>query len=125
MSKSAETQGVNGIPTESHIRDDKQALLLLLQCKGLTGKSKNAVPSADTMSLWLEEECRAFKTCLRAYKDCHSIQNQKVGSRSVGEMFQFYYSWKKTERHDVLENSFKIEKKKYNLHPGTTDYMQR
>ena len=26
---------------------------------------------------------------------------------------------------DVFANSFRIEKKKYTLHPGTTDYMER
>ncbi len=67
----------------------------------------NAVPPADTMSLWSEEECKAFETGLRVYgKDFHSIQNQKVGTRSVGELVQFYYLWKKTERHDVFANSF-------------------
>ena len=86
----------------------------------------NAVPPADTMSLWSEDECKAFETGLRVYgKDFHSIQNQKVGTRSVGELVQFYYLWKKTERHDVFANSFRIEKKKYTLHPGTTDYMER
>jgi len=70
--------------------------------------------------------CRAFETGLRVYgKDFHSIQNQKMGTRSVGELVQFYYLWKKTERHDVFANSFRIEKKKYTLHPGTTDYMER
>jgi len=137
LAKSAETLGasgalgVNGIPTGSHIRDDEQALLLLLQCgynteEALRRKRMNAVPPADTMSLWSEEECRAFETGLRVYgKDFHSIQNQKVGTRSVGELVQFYYLWKKTERHDVFANSFRIEKKKYTLHPGTTDYMER
>ncbi len=52
-------------------------------------------------------------------------QGQKVGTRAVGELVQFYYLWKKTERHDVFANSFRIEKKKYTLHPGTTDYMER
>jgi len=123
--------GVNGIPLGSHIRDDEQALLLLLQCgysveEALRRKRMNAVPPADTMSLWSEEECRAFETGLRVYgKDFHSIQSQKVGTRSVGELVQFYYLWKKTERHDVFANSFRIEKKKYTLHPGTTDYMER
>jgi len=105
--------------------------LLLLQCgynteEALRRKRMNAVPPADTMSLWSEEECRAFETGLRVYgKDFHNIQNQKVGTRSVGELVQFYYLWKKTERHDVFANSFRIEKKKYTLHPGTTDYMER
>lgn len=137
LAKSAETSGatgilgVNGIPTGSHIRDDEQALFLLLQCgynieEALRRKRMNAVPPADTMSLWSEEECRAFETGLRVYgKDFHSIQGQKVGTRSVGELVQFYYLWKKTERHDVFANSFRIEKKKYTLHPGTTDYMER
>ena len=137
LAKSGELQGatgamgVNGIPTGSHVRDDEQALLLLLQCgynveEALRRRRMNAVPPADTMSLWSEEECKAFETGLRVYgKDFHSIQNQKVGTRAVGELVQFYYLWKKTERHDVFANSFRIEKKKYTLHPGTTDYMER
>jgi hypothetical protein len=39
---------------------------------------------------------------------------------------QFYYLWKKTERHDVFANKARLEKKKYSLDPGlTTDYMDR
>ena len=69
----------------------------------------NAIPPADTMSLWSEEECRAFETGLRVYgKDFYSIKNQKVGTRAVGELVQFYYLWKKTERHDVFANSFRL-----------------
>ncbi len=79
----------------------------------------NAVPAAETMSLWSEEECRAFELGLRLYgKDFHMIQNQKVRTRSVGELVQFYYLWKKTERHDVFANTTRLEKKKYILHPG-------
>merc|ERR1712088_830568 len=106
-----------GIPVGKHVRDDEQALLLLLQCgysvdEALRRRRMNVVPPAETMSLWSEEECRAFETGLRVYgKDFHSIQSQKVGTRSVGELVQFYYLWKKTERHDVFANSFRIEKK--------------
>jgi hypothetical protein len=46
------------------------------------------------------------------------IQSQKVKTRSVGELIQFYYMWKKTERHDVFANNTRLEKKKYTLHPG-------
>jgi hypothetical protein len=43
--------------------------------EALRRKRMNAVPPADTMSLWSEEECRAFETGLRVYgKDFHSIQ---------------------------------------------------
>ncbi len=46
------------------------------------------------------------------------IQQQKVRTRSVGELVQFYYLWKKTERHDIFANATRLEKKKYTLHPG-------
>ena len=45
----------------------------------------------------------------------HAFQ---VRTRSVGELVQFYYLWKKTERHDVFANATRLEKKKYTLHPG-------
>ena len=44
----------------------------------------------------------------------------QVRTRSVGELVQFYYLWKKTERHDVFANKTRLEKKKYILHPGVT-----
>lgn len=73
------------------------------------------------MSLWSEEECRNFETGLRLYgKDFYLIQQNKVRTRSVGELVQFYYLWKKTERHDVFANKNRLEKKKYALHPGVT-----
>ena len=130
---------------------------MLLQCgynyeEALRRRGMNAVPPAETMTLWSEEECRAFELGLRLYgKDFHMIQQQKVRTRSVGELVQFYYLWKKTERHgnvriipfqlmrcltklqrlelnfisDVFATATRLEKKKYTLHPGTTDYMDR
>eukprot|EP00096_Caligus_rogercresseyi_P007390 TRINITY_DN2523_c0_g2_i1.p1 TRINITY_DN2523_c0_g2~~TRINITY_DN2523_c0_g2_i1.p1 ORF type:complete len:505 (+),score=190.26 TRINITY_DN2523_c0_g2_i1:131-1645(+) len=123
--------GVGGLPTGAHIRDDEQALFLLFQCgynyeEALRRRRMNVVSPADTMSLWSEEECRSFELGLRLYgKDFTMIQQQKVRTRSVGEIVQFYYLWKKTERHDVFANANRLEKKKYTLHPGTTDYMDR
>lgn len=46
-------------------------------------------------------------------------------TRSVGECVQFYYIWKKTERHDVFANKSRLEKKKYNLNPCVTDFMDK
>ncbi|XP_047114110.1 mesoderm induction early response protein 1 isoform X3 [Schistocerca piceifrons] len=123
--------GVSAIPTGAHTRDDEQALYLLLQCgynveEALRRRRMNALPPADTMSLWSEEECRNFENGLRTYgKDFHLIQQNKVRTRSVGELVQFYYLWKKTERHDIFANKARLEKKKYTLHPGITDYMDR
>lgn len=112
-------------------KDDEQALYLLLQCgynvdEALRRRRINCVPPTDTMSIWSEEECRNFETGMRLYgKDFHTIQKTKVRTRSVGELVQFYYLWKKTERHDVYAHKSRLEKKKYSLHPGITDYMDR
>lgn len=51
--------------------------------------------------------------------------NQQVKTRSVGECVHFYYLWKKTERHDVFANKARLEKKKYNLNPCVTDFMDK
>ncbi|KAH6941981.1 hypothetical protein HPB50_026376 [Hyalomma asiaticum] len=122
--------GINSIPLGSHTRDDEQALYLLLQCghnieEALRRRRMN--PTIPTkMSLWSEEECRSFESGLRLYgKDFHLIQLHKVRTRSVGELVHFYYLWKKTERHDIFASKVRLEKKKYSLHPGTTDYMDR
>lgn len=140
---------VGQLPCGAHLRDDEQSLYLLLQCghnteEALRRRRLNAnVPTAvavaaaatstssspgndSGMSLWSEEECRNFESGLRIYgKDFHAIQQSKVRTRAVGELVQFYYLWKKTERHDVFANKARLEKKKYNLHPGLTDYMDR
>ncbi|XP_022207894.1 mesoderm induction early response protein 1 isoform X2 [Nilaparvata lugens] len=124
-------QGVHAIPCGNHIRDDEQALYLLLQCgynmeEALRRRRMNVIAPTDTMSLWSEEECRNFENGLRTYgKNFHLIQQNKVRTRSVGELVQFYYLWKKTERHDIFANKARLEKKKYTLHPGITDYMDR
>lgn len=122
---------LNNTHIGTHIKDDEQALYLLLQCgynveEALRRRRLNSVPQADTMSIWSEEECRNFEIGMRMYgKDFHAIQKNKVRTRSVGELVQFYYLWKKTERHDVYAHKSRLEKKKYSLHPGITDYMDR
>lgn len=127
-----QTNSVFSIPLGKHLRDDEQGLYLLQQCghnidEALRRKRINAVPVADQqMSIWSEEECRNFENGLRIHgKDFHMIQQSKVRTRSVGELVQFYYLWKKTERHDLFASKARLEKKKYNLHPGLTDHMDR
>lgn len=74
------------IPQGSHVRDDEQALYLLLQCgynydEALRRNrgSYCAAPNVATMSVWSEEECRNFETGLRLYgKDFFLIQQNKV-----------------------------------------------
>lgn len=128
---------VAALPIGNHLRDDEQMLFLLLQCghnvdEALRRRRISATSGATTtvatneMSEWSEEECRNFENGLRTFgKDFHIIQQLKVKTRSVGELVQFYYLWKKTERHDIFANKARLEKKKYSLHPGLTDYMDR
>lgn len=133
VASTAKNSFIASVPNGSHLRDDEQTLYLLLQCghnveEALRRRRINAVSSVavNEMSQWSEEECRNFENGLRIYgKDFHTIQQLKVKTRSVGELVQFYYLWKKTERHDVFANKARLEKKKYSLHPGLTDYMDR
>uniref|UniRef100_A0A182WGB2 Mesoderm induction early response protein 1 n=1 Tax=Anopheles minimus TaxID=112268 RepID=A0A182WGB2_9DIPT len=129
-----QSNSVFAIPLGNHLRDDEQSLYLLQQCghnvdEALRRKriSNNSVLVPEQqMSPWAEEECRNFENGLRVHgKDFHMIQQTKVRTRSVGELVQFYYLWKKTERHDLFASKARLEKKKYNLHPGLTDHMDR
>lgn len=114
----------------SRVKDDEQALFLLLQCghnteEALRRRRINTIPTAN-MSLWSEEECKNFESGLLSYgKDFYLIQQNNVRTRSVGELVQFYYLWKKSERHDIFASKARFEKKKYILPAVLTDYMDR
>lgn len=88
------------------IKDDEQALHLLVQCgynfkEALRRKRLNAVPLTGSMSLWSEEECRNFEEGIQKYgKDFRKIRHTLVRTRSIRELIQFYYLWKKTDRRD-------------------------
>ncbi|XP_065207166.1 mesoderm induction early response protein 1-like [Planococcus citri] len=118
-------RGITAIPRGTHTRDDEQALYTLHQSGYNIDKTlqkiKGAPVNTDTSSYWSEEECKSFESGIRIYgKEFFLIHTNKVKSRTVGELVQFYYLWKKTERHDVFANRAKLEKKKYSLHPGVT-----
>jgi ELM2 domain len=77
--------GVNFISQGGqHLRDDEQALHLLLQCgnnceEALRRRRLGGAQPATTMSIWSEEECRNFEGGLRLYGKCfHEIQASKV-----------------------------------------------
>lgn len=67
-----------------HLRDDEQALYLLLQCgnnceEALRRRRLSGAQPSTTMSIWSEEECRNFENGLRMYGKCfHEIQASKV-----------------------------------------------
>ena len=119
-------EGIDMLPMGTHTRDDEQALFLLMQCnydvdEALRKRCANPPPPPNPSSLWTEDECQNFENGILTYgKDFHTIQAQKVQTRTVSEIVQFYYLWKKTERHDIFANKMRPDKKKYMLHPGVT-----
>uniref|UniRef100_A0A8C4QFY3 ATP-dependent DNA helicase n=1 Tax=Eptatretus burgeri TaxID=7764 RepID=A0A8C4QFY3_EPTBU len=123
--------GLAAIPLGCHLQDSEQALYKLMRCDFDTAKAREQLNSdmqaqRDDESAWTEDECRDFENGLRQFgKDFFQIQLNKVRSRSVGECVAFYYMWKKSERHDFFAQQHRLGKKKYNLHPGVTDYMDR
>nr|XP_008117903.1 PREDICTED: mesoderm induction early response protein 1 isoform X1 [Anolis carolinensis] len=129
--RTGEERGIDALPEGSHIKDNEQALYELVKCNFETEEALrrlrfNVKAAREELSVWTEEECRNFEQGLKAYgKDFHLIQANKVRTRSVGECVAFYYMWKKSERYDFFAQQTRFGKKKYNLHPGVTDYMDR
>ncbi|KAM8839415.1 mesoderm induction early response protein 1b isoform 1-T1 [Synchiropus picturatus] len=129
--RTGEEKGVDAIPEGSHIKDNEQALYELVKCdfdteEALRRLRFNVKAAREELSVWTEEECRNFEHGLKAYgKDFHLIQANKVRTRSVGDCVAFYYMWKKSERYDFFAQQTRLGKRKYNLHPGVTDYMDR
>uniref|UniRef100_A0A1A9X3T0 Mesoderm induction early response protein 1 n=1 Tax=Glossina brevipalpis TaxID=37001 RepID=A0A1A9X3T0_9MUSC len=88
------------------VKDNEQALHLLVQCgydfkEALRRKRLNALPLNDSMSLWSEEECQKFEEGIQKYgKDFLKIRQNQVRTRTMRELVQFYYLWKKSERRD-------------------------
>ncbi|KAI1892127.1 hypothetical protein AGOR_G00150760 [Albula goreensis] len=129
--RTGEEKGVDAIPEGSHIKDNEQALYELVKCNFDTDEALrrlrfNVKAAREELSVWTEDECRNFEQGLKAYgKDFHLIQANKVRTRSVGECVAFYYMWKKSERYDFFAQQTRLGKRKYNLHPGVTDYMDR
>ncbi|XP_074506743.1 mesoderm induction early response protein 1b isoform X4 [Sebastes fasciatus] len=102
--RTGEEKGVDAIPEGSHIKDNEQALYELVKCdfdteEALRRLKFNVKAAREELSVWTEEECRNFEQGLKAYgKDFHLIQANK---------------------------QTRLGKRKYNLHPGVTDYMDR
>ncbi|XP_053294992.1 mesoderm induction early response protein 1b isoform X3 [Pleuronectes platessa] len=102
--RTGDEKGVDAIPEGSHIKDNEQALYELVKCdfdteEALRRLKFNVKAAREELSVWTEEECRNFEQGLKAYgKDFHLIQANK---------------------------QTRLGKRKYNLHPGVTDYMDR
>ncbi|NXP18661.1 MIER3 protein, partial [Scytalopus superciliaris] len=122
---------IGRVPEGLHTRDNEQALYELLKSshnvkEAIERYCSNGKASQEEMTAWTEEECRSFEHALLIYgKDFHLIQKNKVRTRTVAECVAFYYMWKKSERYDYFAQQTRFGKKRYNHHPGVTDYMDR
>lgn len=73
-----------GSDMESVVKDNEQALHLLVQCgydfkEALRRKRMNVLPLSDTMSSWSEEECQKFEEGIQKFgKDFYQIRQNQV-----------------------------------------------
>ncbi|TKS74552.1 Mesoderm induction early response protein 2 [Collichthys lucidus] len=114
--------------TQDTVRDNEQALYELVKCnynaeEALRRLRFNVKVFSEELCAWSEEECRNFEHGYRVYgKNFHLIQANKVRTRSVGECVEYYYMWKKSERHEYFtQQATRLSRRKYNLHSGNME----
>lgn len=110
------------------IRDNEQALYELVKCnfsaeEALRRLRFNVKVFSEELCAWSEEECRNFEHGYRVHgKNFHLIQANKVRTRSVGECVEYYYMWKKSDRHEYFtQQTTKLGRRKYNLQSGNME----
>ncbi|XP_054458609.1 mesoderm induction early response protein 2 [Anoplopoma fimbria] len=110
------------------VRDNQQALYELVKCnfnaeEALRRLRFNVKVFAEELCAWSEEECRSFEHGYRVYgKNFHLIQANKVRTRSVGECVEYYYMWKKSERHEYFtQQATRLTRKKFSLQSGSME----
>ncbi|XP_056112327.1 mesoderm induction early response protein 2 isoform X4 [Rhinichthys klamathensis goyatoka] len=118
----------NSLTTGDIVKDNEQALYELVKCnfnpeEALRRYRFNVKVFNEELCAWSEEECRNFEHGYRAYgKNFHLIQGNKVRTRSVGECVEYYYIWKKSERHEYFtQQATKLGRKRCNLPSGNTE----
>uniref|UniRef100_A0A146L6B9 Mesoderm induction early response protein 3 n=1 Tax=Lygus hesperus TaxID=30085 RepID=A0A146L6B9_LYGHE len=112
------SKDLEGAKSKGVLCDDEEALYVLLQCGHNVNealrrcKLHSQTSRFKTMSPWSENECRGFEGgMMKFFKDFRKIQAFFVKTRSLPEVVEFYYFWKKTVRRDVFECSMKKDKK--------------
>ncbi|KAM8874438.1 mesoderm induction early response protein 2 [Spinachia spinachia] len=110
------------------VRDNQQALYELVKCnfnaeEALRRLRFNVKVFSEELCAWSEDECRSFEHGFRVYgKNFHLIQANKVRTRSVGECVEYYYMWKKSERHEYFtQQATRLGRKKFSLQSGSME----
>lgn len=118
----------NTLTTGDKVKDNEQALYELVKCnfnaeEALRRYRFNVKVFNEELCGWSEEERRYFEHGFRAHgKNFNLIQANKVRTRSVGECVEYYYMWKKSERHEYFtQQATKLGRKKCNLPSGNIE----
>uniref|UniRef100_A0A8C1JYF9 Mesoderm induction early response 1, family member 2 n=1 Tax=Cyprinus carpio TaxID=7962 RepID=A0A8C1JYF9_CYPCA len=126
--KESDDGPTNTLTTGDIVKDNEQALYELVKCnfnadEALRRYRFNFKVFNEELCGWSEEECRNFEYGYRAHgKEFNLIQANKVRTRSVGECIEYYYMWKKSERHEYFtQQATKLGRKKCNLPSGNTE----
>ncbi|XP_043079233.1 mesoderm induction early response protein 2 isoform X2 [Puntigrus tetrazona] len=125
--KGSDDGPTNTLTTGDAVKDNEQALHELVKCNFNADEALRRyrfnVKVFSELCGWSEEECRNFEYGYRAHgKNFNLIQANKVRTRSVGECVEYYYMWKKSERHEYFtQQATKLGRKKCNLPSGNTE----
>ncbi|EDV22268.1 uncharacterized protein TRIADDRAFT_59334 [Trichoplax adhaerens] len=115
---SPDVEGITTLPLGNHNKDDDKALFILLQ-------NNFDVDKAINHKEHFTGECLSDSRLKLCGKNFYQIRQSLLPTRSVGEIVQFYYLWKKTERYDAFTMQLNNGKRKGYFQPGVTDYMDR
>uniref|UniRef100_A0A915A545 Mesoderm induction early response protein 1 n=1 Tax=Parascaris univalens TaxID=6257 RepID=A0A915A545_PARUN len=114
------------------LRDDEDALKAYLDSgyDSRAALSSYPFPAANAPQIsigpnpskWTDADCQLFEEGIRMHgKNFFIIQRSQLPYRTVGELVQFYYIWKKTERHDMFQERIRATKRQEHSH--CTDFM--
>lgn len=114
----------------SATRDDEQALYVLKTNSFDTQKALDLIHTSDAfiteaITPWSEEECRQFELGMKKFGKNFNEIKKLVPTRTVKEIVQFYYIWKKTERRDIFIHQIRPNKRKASQLSQVTDYMDK
>jgi len=122
-----ESQNTRRIDIKAVVHDNQKALAILAKNNYVISKALmefRSTLSQDTTIKWTESECELFEKGNVEYgKDFFKIHHSYLSTKSVKEIIQFYYVWKKSKRFEGHRN--KNGKKRDSCVPGVSDYMER
>lgn len=91
---------------------EEQVLYLLHQCDYDTDEAYRRFqllpdPVADA-GIWSEDECKHFERVLQFHGKKFHMVTKIIPSKSVKDVVEFYYFWKRSERYDAFINDKNI-----------------